>query len=80
MELRKFDEKIRQRVLAIQEKMQRERVNSLRGAIGLHHLKNLGTGAGSRRLKFHGHLPQQTATEVWPRQRSESAESSLPTG
>jgi hypothetical protein len=80
MELRKIDEKIRLRALAIQEKMQKERVNSLRGAIGLHHLKKLGTGAGSRRSKFHGPLPHQAATEVWPRQRSESPPNNSATG
>lgn len=72
MELRQLDQRIRQRVLALEGTMQKERVNALRGAIGLHHLKKLGVGKGSRRMRFHGHLPQQAATEVWQQQRSES--------
>lgn len=80
MELRKFDEKIRKRVLGIQEQMQRERVNSLRSAIGLRHLKELGTGRGGRRMKYPVPLTKAVVTAGSQQQHSESPESSLLSG
>ena len=76
MERRKIVEKKHRRALAIQAQMQQERVNVLRGSVGLNHLKKLGTGAGSRRSKFRGRLPPHVAIAPSPLQCSESEETS----
>lgn len=72
MELRAIDEKIRRRAQALHEKMQRERVNALRGAIGLHHLKHLGAAVGGRRMRSRVPLPKAAVTASWQRPSSES--------
>lgn len=78
MEIRKIQEKKRQRAHAIQAKMQRERVNALRGSIGLSHLKKLGLTTGTRRMKFREPFLRQAVTENWRRNSSESPESNSP--
>jgi hypothetical protein len=51
IELRKIDEQIKRRVLALRHRLQAQRVNTLRGTVGLHHLKQLQVRGAQLRSK-----------------------------
>lgn len=66
MEVRKINEKMKRRAVAIQDQMQRERVNSLRSAIGLRHLKKIVRVGVQAPTKSRAPSPNPKATESSP--------------
>lgn len=66
MERAKVQEKMKLRALAVQQKMQQERVNALRGTIGLHHLKKLKLGRGRAHSKLVARLRRRKETAASP--------------
>lgn len=64
--IRMEQEKIRRRILSIEEKLHRDRVATLRSAVGLHHLKQLPIKKAGRRMKSRAPSPKPKATEDLP--------------